>query len=131
MATGPKLDGAGQAKMTALTDALGQLQAVHSVVERMAMEVRNQKPLGAMAQQLRRVATPLVGQLKPQFGMLADQVSAMILIATRGGGDQMKVRALREQVAQLRQALEVQVTQVKAKHAVDDGKDKPDAATAG
>lgn len=122
MATGPRLDGAGQAKMTALTEALAQLQAVHAVVERMAMEVRNQKPLGTMSQQLRRVATPLVGQLKAQFGLLADQVSGMILIATRGGGDQLKVRALREQVAQLRQALEVQVAQVKAKHTVDDAK---------
>ena len=86
MATGPRLDGAGQAKLAALTDALAQLHSVHAVVERMAVEVRNQKPVGTMSQQLRRVATPLVGQLKAQFGMLADQVSAMILVATRGGG---------------------------------------------
>jgi hypothetical protein len=122
MATGPKLDGAGTAKMTTLTEALAQLQSLHAVVERMAMELRNQKPVGPLAPQLKRVATPLASKLKAQFGLLSDQVTGMILIATRGGGDQLKVRALRENVAQLRQGLEIQVSLVKTKHAQDDGK---------
>ena len=120
MATGPRLDGAGQAKMATLNDALAQLQSVHAVVERMAMEVKNAKPVAPLLPQLKRTAQPLVGQLKAQFGLLSDQVAAMLLAATRGGGDQMKVRGLREQVAQLRQALEIQVTLVKNKHSVEE-----------
>ena len=126
MATGPKLDGAGTAKMTTLLDSLAQLQKVHGVVEKMAMEVRNMRPLGPMGLQLKRAAQPLAGMLKAQFGLLSDQVTGMILIATRGGGDQPKVRALREGVAQLRQALEIQVNLVKAKHALgEEAEDVP------
>jgi hypothetical protein len=124
MATGPRLDGAGQAKMVTLNDALAQLQSVHAVVERMAMEVRNSKPVAPLLPQLKRTAQPLVGMLKAQFGLLSDQVAGMLLVATRGGGDQVKVRGLREQVGQLRQALEVQVTLTKNKHTVDEGKEQ-------
>ena len=122
MATGPKLDGAGTAKMNTLLDALAQLQKVHGVVEKMAMEVRNMRPVGPMGLQLKRTAQPLASMLKAQFGLLSDQVTGMILVATRGGGDGPKVRSLREGVAQLRQALEIQVNVVKAKHTVEDGK---------
>ena len=121
MATGPKLDGAGTAKMTTLNDALAQLQKVHGVVEKMAMEVRNTRPIGPMSMQFKRVAQPLAAMLKAQFGLLSDQVTGMILIGTRGGPDQPKVRSLREGVAQLRQAMEIQVNLVKAKHTVEDG----------
>ena len=120
MAAGPRLDGAGQAKLAALNDALAQLQKVHAVVERMAIDVRNMRPITSAIPQFKRIAQPLVGQLKAQFGLLSDQVAQMILAATRGGGDQQKVRALREGVAQLRQALEIHVTQVKAKHAIEE-----------
>ena len=118
MATGPKLDGAGTAKMTTLNDSLAHLTRVHSVVEKMANELRNMRPIGPMGLQFKRVAQPLAAVLKAQFGLLSDQVTGMILIATRGGGDGPKVRALREGVAQLRQALEIQVNLVKAKHTV-------------
>jgi hypothetical protein len=121
MATGPKLDGAGTAKMTTLHDGLAQLQKVHGVVEKMAMEVRNMRPVGPMGLQFKRAAQPLAAMLKAQFGLLSDQVIGMILIATRGGGDGPKVRALRENVAQLRQAMEIQVNVVKAKHTVAEG----------
>lgn len=125
MATGPKLDGAGTAKMTTLNEALALLQSVHSIVERMAIEVRNSKPIGPMGLQFKRVAQPLAAKLKAQFGLLSDQVTGMILIATRGGGDQPKVRALREGVGQLRQALEIQVNLVKAKHTVEEHAKEP------
>ena len=122
MATGPKLDGAGQVKMETLTNALAQIQQLHAVVERMAMEAKNMKPISPLVPQLKRVATPLASGLKAQFGLLSDQVTQMLLAATRGGGDQMRVRALREGVAQVRQALEIQVTLVKNKHTVEEEK---------
>lgn len=130
MAAGPKLDGAGTAKMDTLEGALTQLQSLHGVVERWAMAVRNNQPTSAFGAQLKRVAQPLAALLKAQFGLLSDQVTAMLLVATRGGGDQARIRGLREGVAQLRVALEIQVAQVKAKHTVDEKAGKAQAAAA-
>ncbi|MCC7002773.1 MAG: hypothetical protein IT357_11510 [Gemmatimonadaceae bacterium] len=104
--------------MKTIEEALKTLQTMHGMVERMAIEVKNQKSAGVIPQQIKRLATPLQGQLKGQFGLIADQVSAMILASGRGGGDQLKVRAMREYVAQLRQALEIAATKVKDQHAV-------------
>ncbi len=115
---GVKLDGAGASKMKTLEEALVQLQTIHGHVERMAIEVKNQKGAGIIPSQIKRIATPLQGQLKGQFGMIADQVSALILATGRGGGDQLKVRAMREYVGQLRQALEIAQSKVKEQHAV-------------
>jgi hypothetical protein len=115
---GVKLDGAGAQKMKTIEEALKTIQTMHGMVERMAIEVKNQKGAGVIPQQIKRLATPLQGQLKGQFGLIADQVSAMILASGRGGGDQLKVRAMREFIAQLRQALEIAATKVKDQHAV-------------
>ncbi len=114
-----KLDGAGAQKMKVLEEALLSLQQIHGLVERMAIEVKNQKPAGVIPMQIKRAATPLVGQLKGQFGMIADQVSAMILIAGRGGGDQVKVRSYRESVGALRIAIEMAQSKVKKDHGVE------------
>ncbi len=116
---GIKLDGAGAAKMKTLEEALITLQQLHGMVERMAIDVKNQKPAGVIPMQIKRAAAPLVGQLKGQFGMIADQVSAMLLVAGRGGGDQVKVRAYREYVAQIRTAMEMAQNKVKKDHAVE------------
>jgi hypothetical protein len=115
---GTKLDGAGAQKMKTLEEALSTLQTIHGHVERMAIDVKNQRGAGVIPQQIKRIATPLQGQLKGQFGMIADQVSAMILAAGRGGGEQTKVRAMREYVGQIRQALDIMCTKVKEQHAV-------------
>jgi len=114
-----KLDGAGAQKMKTLEEALVTLQTIHGMVERMAMEVQNQRPIGVMPQQLKRMAAPLVGQLKGQFGMIADQLSTMLLVAGRGGGEKLKVRAYREHVAQIRTALEMAQSKVKKDHGVE------------
>jgi hypothetical protein len=114
-----KLDGAGAQKMKTLEEALVTLQTVHGMVERMAMEVQNQRPIGVMPQQLKRLAAPLVGQLKGQFGMIADQLSTMLLVAGRGGGEKLKVRSYREHVAQIRTALEMAQSKVKKDHGVE------------
>lgn len=116
---GIKLDGAGAAKMHTLEEALSTLQKIHGMVERMAVDVKNNRGVGVTPGQIKRIATPLIGQLKGQFGLLADQVTAMVLAMGRGGGEQGKVRALRENVAQLRQALDITASKVKAQHAVE------------
>ena len=124
---GPKMDGAGTVKIKTLEEALDKVQTLHGIVERMAVEMRSNKPTQAYGMQLRRQGTPLVGLLKGQFGMISDQVATLILIATRsGGGDQAKLRAMREGVAQVRTALEIAVTRTREAHTIED--EKKDAA---
>jgi hypothetical protein len=53
--------------------------------------------------------------------MIADQVSALLLVLTRGGGDQARLRALRELVAQTRTALEIAAAKTKELHTTDTG----------
>lgn len=114
---GVKLDGAGVQKMKTIEEALATMQTIHGHVERMAIDVKNQRGTGIIPSQIKRIAVPLQGQLKGRFGMIADQVSAMIL-ATGRGAEQLKVRALREHVGQIRQALEIMTAKVKEQHAV-------------
>lgn len=115
---GMKLDGAGAQKMKTLEEALSTVQTIHGHVERMAIDVKNQRGVGVTPGQIKRIATTLQGQLKAQFGLIADQVSAMLIAMGRGGGEQGKVRVLREGVAQLRTALEIAATKVKEQHSV-------------
>jgi len=115
---GPQLDGAGLAKMDTLDEATTHLQRLHGIVERMAMAVRSQQTTAQFGAQIRRAGSPLVGLLKGQFGMISDQVTALLLVATRGGTDQAKLRALRESVAQVRIQLEIAVAKTKEKHAI-------------
>jgi hypothetical protein len=118
MASGPQLDGAGVAKMETLDQAAAQVQRLHGIVEQMAMAVRSQQGTSQYGMQLRRAGSPLVGLLKGQFGMISDQVTALLLVATRGGTDQSKLRALRELVAQIRVQLEIAVAKTQEKHAI-------------
>jgi len=120
MSSGPKLDGAGVAKLETLEEASTQIQRMHGIVEHMAMAVRSQQNTAQFGPQLRRVGSPLVGLLKGQFGMIADQVTAVLLIATRSGGDQVKLRSLREGVAQLRIQMEIAIARTKEKHTIPD-----------
>jgi hypothetical protein len=112
----PTLDGAGLVKMAVLEDAQTKLQTLHGLVERMALEVRNDKPISGQLMAFKRTLTPLVGLLKGQFGMISDQCAAMNLVASRGGPDKPRLRALREGVATVRTALEIAVAQTEAKH---------------
>ena len=116
----PRLDGAGSAKMSTLDDAMTQVQKLHGIIEHMAMAARAQQGTTQFGQQLRRYGSPLVGQLKGQFGMIAEQVSALLLIATRSGSDQVRVRALREGIAGIRTALEIATAKTIEKHAIRD-----------
>jgi hypothetical protein len=113
-----KLDGVGTQRMKTLEGALSAVQHLHGMVERMAVDVRNNRGTGITLGQIKRTATNLQGQLQGQFSTIADQVAAMVLALTRGGGEQGKVRAARESVAQIRNALEIMVGKVKEQHAV-------------
>lgn len=116
---GVKLDGAGAQKMKTLEEALATIQTMHGMVERMAIEIKNQKSVGILPQQVKRLAVPLQGQLKGQFGLIADQVSGMILASGRGGSDTVRLRTMREYIAQIRTSVELNVNKVKEQHSVE------------
>ncbi len=123
------VDGAGQAKLDTLAEALGVAQTVHGHVERLAVAVRNNQPTGSFGQQLRRAATPLVGLLRAQFQPLSDLAADFVLQAGRpGGSEQARLRALRERVAQLKTGIELAQQQVLTKHALPEA---PDARPSG
>ena len=70
--------------------------------------------------------------LKGQFGMISDQIMAVNLSTSRGASETVRIRTLREGVAQIKQALEIAVTQTKDRHAVEEespGKDEADDAS--
>lgn len=127
-----KLDTAGLNKMKALDDATLQLQRIHALVEQYAMALKRNQPTGAFAMNLRRQLPALAENLKGYFGMVADQVTGVNLAASRGTSEQVRVRALREGVAQIRQSLEIAAAQTKDKHAIPDDSARdgtgPDAA---
>src|SRR5580704_6746976 len=89
---GAKMDGAGIEKMKTLETAQAQLQRVHGLVEQFALAVKNAQPATIYGAQIKRAGTPMVGLLKGQFG-----------------SDKVRLRSLRETVAQVRTALEIAV----------------------
>jgi hypothetical protein len=118
MAAGPKLDGAGIQKMKTIEEAMSQAQRLHGIVEHYALALKRKQQTNLFGTQIKRLLTPLVGLLKPQFGMIADQVVAMNLVVGRGGSEDAKVRNLREGVGSLKQALDIAAVRVKDNHMV-------------
>ena len=116
-----KVDGAGLAKLETLEQAVTHVQRLNTVVERMAQAQRNSQPLAQFRQQIQRAAAPMASLLKPQFEPISDMVTNVVLISTRGGSDQQKVRSLREAVAQIKVQLESAEGRVRKQHAVGDG----------
>jgi hypothetical protein len=115
-----KLDGAGIQKMKTIDEALIQLQRLHGVVELYALTLKQKKPTTLFTSQIKRMIFPLAGLLKPQFGLIADQISTLGLASSRGSSEQVRVRVLREGVASIRMALEIATVRIKDNHAVKD-----------
>ena len=113
---GVKLDGAGIQKMKTIEEATIQLARLHAIVELYALSLKQNKPTSLFGSQIKRALFPLVGLLKPQFGLIADQIAALNLITSRGGPDTTKVRTLREGVGSIRQQLEIAVVRIKDNH---------------
>jgi hypothetical protein len=113
---GIKLDGAGIQKMKTIEEATIQLARLHGIVELYALSLKQNKPTSLFGSQIKRALFPLVGLLKPQFGLIADQIAALNLITSRGGPDTAKVRTLREGVGSIRQQLEIATVRIKDNH---------------
>lgn len=117
---GVKLDGAGQAKMTTLDDAVTLHQRIHGLVEQYALSVKQNKPAGSMLQNIRRQVPTLASKLKGQFGMISDLVTSVNMQISRGASEQVRVRAMRDGMAAIRVQLEIAISQTIAKHEVKD-----------
>lgn len=114
---GGALDGAGKAKMDTLEEAQNIIQRTHAMVERYALAVKQNNPATQQfVLQIKRSLEPMVGMLKAQFGLISDQVAALILASSRGGSDNTRVRTLREGIAQLRTAIELAERKVRDQH---------------
>ncbi|MEP6492662.1 MAG: hypothetical protein ABJF01_08295 [bacterium] len=115
---GPKLDGAGTAKLKTLDDAMLLLQRVNGLVEQYAIAVKNGQPATQFLMNFRRTLPSLAANLKGQFGLIADQALAINLAASRGASESMRVRTMREGMGHLKQAIEIAFTQTKDRHAI-------------
>jgi hypothetical protein len=124
---GLRLDGAGQAKMKTLDDAMNTLLRINGLVEQYALQVKRNQVGGTFLQSIRRRLPTLSEMLKGQFGMIADQVMQTNLASSRGASEQMRVRALREGVAQVKTAIEIAIAHVKEKHELANAKEEPAA----
>ena len=120
MAAGPKLDGAGIVKLKVLDEATLLLQRVHGLVEAYAMAVKRNTPALPFLQNIRRTLPSLAENLKSQFGLISEQIIAVNLQASRGASEQMRVRVLREGVAQIKQAIDIAIVQTKDRHTARD-----------
>jgi hypothetical protein len=123
---GIRLDSAGQNKMKTLEAAQLLLQRINGLVENYAMASKRNQPTGPFLMNIRRSLPTLAENLKSQFGLIADQIVGINLAASRGASEGTRIRGLREGVAQIKQAIEIALTQTKDKHAVKDEK-KPAA----
>jgi hypothetical protein len=113
---GTQLDGAGMMKLKTLEEAAAGLRRAHALVEKYALAVKQGTNASQFIHPIRRTLEPMVGLLKPQFGMLADQVAAVNLALTRGGSEQMRVRSLREGIGSLRQGFDIAERKVREQH---------------
>jgi hypothetical protein len=125
---GLRLDGAGQAKLKTLDDAMNILLRVNGLVEQYALQIKRNQSGSTFLTNIRRQLPTLSEMLKAQFGMISDQVMQTNLASTRGASEQMRVRALREGVAQVKAALEIAITHVKEKHDLDAADDEKESA---
>ena len=117
---GSHLDGSGTAKLQTLEHAVTLVQKLNTIVERMAQSQRMLQPLAQYRQQIQRAAAPIASLLKPQFEPISIMLTNLVIVSTRGGSDQQKVRSLRESVAQIKAALDATTSRVRKEHTVDD-----------
>jgi hypothetical protein len=114
------MDSAGVIKMKTLDEALISVQRIHGIVEQYGMAIKRNQPTTVFLMNLRRQLPTLAANLKSQFGMVSEQVTSVYLASTRGASEQVRLRTLREGIAQIKQGLEIAQAQTKEKHKVVD-----------
>jgi len=115
-----KIDTAGAIKLKVLDDGVLLLQRINGIVEQYALALKRNQPASVYVQNVRRQLPTLAENLRSHFGSIADIAVSVNLASSRGASEVMRLRVLREGVAQIRQAMDIAVIQTKAKHAVED-----------
>ena len=128
---GTRLDSTGLIKMKTLDDALLLWLRVNGLVEQYALAVKWGKNSGQFIQTIRRTLPTLADNLKSHFGMIADLIISVNLMSSRGASEAVRVRQLREGVAQIKQAIEIAMTQTKDRHAITDEQGKEEGKEQG
>jgi hypothetical protein len=121
---GTRLDGAGLVKMKTLDEALLLWQRVNGLVEQYALAVKRGQNSGQFIMTIRRTLPTLADNLKSHFGMISDLIISVNVMSSRGASEAVRVRQLREGVAQIKQAIEIAMTQTKDRHAITDEETK-------
>ena len=115
--------------MKTLDDAMSTLLRINGLVEQYALQIKRNQSGATFLNNIKRQLPALSEMLKAQFGMIADQAMQTNLASSRGASEQMRVRALREGVAQIKAAIEIAMAHVKEKHELhDDKKERGNAA---
>jgi hypothetical protein len=122
-----RLDSQGLIKMKTLDEALLLWQRINGLVEQYAMAVKRGQTTQNFILSIRRALPTLADNLKSHFGMISDQILAVNLASSRGASENVRVRQLREGVAQIKQSIEIAMTQTKDRHAVRDEDEDEDA----
>jgi hypothetical protein len=120
VASGPKLDAAGTAKLKTLEDAILLLQRLNGLVEQYALAVKNNQPSGPFLTTFRRTLPSFAANIKTHFGLIAEQAVALNLSTSRGASEVTRVRTMREGMALLKQALEIALVQTRIRHTVNE-----------
>jgi hypothetical protein len=101
-----KVSAGAQLQLDVLVQARRKLDRLHTLVEQfsMAKPGPSQDSVGA---QVSRTALELGrALLQNGMGVLADQANQLGMLARRGGGPNLKLRGMRDYVAQIRPGLE-------------------------
>lgn len=115
---GIKLDGAGTQKMKTIEEALGTVQTIHGLVERMAVDVKNNRGVGAIPGQIEAHRHQPAGAAEGAVRPDCRSVSAMInRDGTRRRGAGQGPGAPRGRGATAHR-LEINAAKVKEQHAV-------------
>jgi hypothetical protein len=122
------LDSMGTVKMKVLDDAVTLLHRINGLNEQVAQNSKRGVSSASQMQTIKRYLNQLAANLKAQFGMISDAVTNLYVQSSRGSSDAVRVRTIREGLAQIKQAIDIGYTQTKDKHAVH--KEKPKAAPA-
>lgn len=124
------LDASGTIKLKVLDEALLLTQRINALNEQFALNAKAAKPSGSLFSSIKRQLQTLAANLKGHFGMVSDLVTNVLISSSRGSSDVNRVRAIREGLAQIKQAIDIAMAHTKDKHAIHKAKPATPAASA-
>jgi hypothetical protein len=115
-----RLDSLGHIKIQTLEDATLLLQRVNGLVEQYALAVKRGQSTMTLIAAIRRTLPTLAENLKNQFAAISEMITTLNLTTSRGASENIRVRALREGVAQIKQAIDLATLHTRDRHTVHD-----------